>query len=340
MILRSLPKPMNMTASPEIALLDVGHGNAAVIYHPQGVIIVDAGHGDTVLEYLSLRDVGAIKTVLLSHADSDHIGGLTALLAEPRIKVEKLYVNPDATKETATWQDLRVAVKDARQRAALDVHTELTTSTSVTLEDPHLAIEVLAPTPEVAMGGVGGSDLDDRRLRTNTMSAVVRVSDARGPLLLLPGDLDGTGLANLLDSGANLKTKILVFPHHGGSPRSTNAEEFAGQLIELAEPDTVVFSIGRGLHDTPRPDIVRTILKQRPGIHVACTELSEHCAAMIPKDAPKHLSGLPARALAAGACCAGTLAIKFEDAVYLPLVGDHQAFVTNAAPSALCMDKA
>ena len=63
-----------------LAVLDVGHGNSAVLCDQGVVVVIDTGPGSSLLEYLSERSITHINTVLLSHADQDHIGGLVGVL--------------------------------------------------------------------------------------------------------------------------------------------------------------------------------------------------------------------------------------------------------------------
>ena len=49
------------------------------------------------------------------------------------------------------------------------------------------------------MAGPGGTDLKGRRLTSNSMSVVARISYQSIPRLLLAGDIDAVGLENLLE---------------------------------------------------------------------------------------------------------------------------------------------
>lgn len=77
-------------------------------------------------------------------------------------------INPDAIKKSAIWLDLRIALKDARQRFGTKVSSELTTTKTGSLNIGSVNIEILAPTPELNLGGAGGTDLQGRRLTSNS----------------------------------------------------------------------------------------------------------------------------------------------------------------------------
>ena len=120
-------------------------------------------------------------------------------------------------------------------------------------------IEILYPDPAVAMAGPGGTDLKGRKLTANSMSVVARICYQAIPRLLLTGDIDAVGLETCLRFFPSPKSDVLVFPHHGGRPSHADPAKFANVLSQAVQPNVIVFSIGRGKYQTPRPDIVAGI---------------------------------------------------------------------------------
>lgn len=324
----------------ELSVLDVGHGNCAVLEDGQGTVVIDAAERDTLLEFLEQRRITAVDTILISHADADHVAGLIGLLGQRHLTIKSVHLNSEPLRRSSLWTALRVALADARRRRAVEVIPHLSTSSTGALRrQAEVQVEVLAPAPELALGGAGGRDLDDRRLSANAMSAVVRVVSDSGAEALLAGDLDDIGLDNLLADHPAPRARVLVFPHHGGRPGRADPYRFAKRLCEAVQPEVVVFSIGRGRHATPQPEIVRGVLAAAPSVHIACTQLSEWCAAALPGSSPGHLSDSPARGRPANACCAGTLRFMLGAAAptYAPARSNHVAFVARDAPTALCL---
>ena len=170
------------------------------------------------------------------------------------------------------------------------------------------------------------------------MSAVVRVVVDGRPEVLLPGDLDATGLDSLLAYYPDPQARALVFPHHGGRPGGIDPATFTARLCEAVRAELVIFSIGRGRHGTPHPDVIAGVLQATPGAHIACTQLSERCAASLPLHSPPHLSPSPASGRLANACCAGSLQLTLgAPALALaPSRSEHRAFIDSSAPTALC----
>ena len=308
-----------------------------MIHDRDQVVVLDAPLGDTELKgWLEAHGINTIEAVLISHADEDHIGGLLSLLTDPQLIIRRLYLNSESQRGTKIWDDLRVAIRDARSRGELCVHVELTTENTPDFALPSLTLEVLAPTPELAMSGAGGTSSAGRRLSANSMSAVIRVRRAEGRGALLMGDIDGVGLDELLETQNDIDAALVVFPHHGGRPGATNMTTFAQRIAEHARPGIVAFSLARGQHATPQPAIVDGVRSIVPDTHIACTQLSERCAALLPGIDQGYLSPLPARGRLPGSCCAGTLDVTLTDAgAACAQVGGHRVFVDNM-PTPVC----
>jgi beta-lactamase superfamily II metal-dependent hydrolase len=325
---------MPTMGSPSIHILNVGHGNCCIIMDIKGVTIIDAAHSRAHVKFLKRRGIDSIRAILISHADNDHIAGVMHLLLESGLRVEEIYLNPDASKRNESWEGLRKALAFARRNHGTTVHTQLTTTISKTLKNGVFEIEILAPTPEIAAGGVGATDLKGVKIKSNTMSAVVRVIKGELPLLLLPADLDSAGLDNLATEHPQLKARILVFPHHGGNPGGKEkADDFAKRLLAMVEPRLVIFSIGRGRYALPLPEVVRAV----GATPLMCTQLSENCAKHLPA---KLVSGgiRSERSLLVSDACAGTVSIDCsgEDVRVAPTIDAHREFVKGFVPSSQC----
>lgn len=215
----------------------------------------------------------------------------------------------------------------------------LTVAENSLFEHAPVRIEVLAPSTYLAAKGPGSTDRHGRTITTNSISAVVRVSGDGRCLALFPGDIDQVGLDELLsDPGLDVGAETLVFPHHGGRAGTTNVADFSAKLVSAVKPLAVVFSIGRGRHGTPLPEVIAAVRSAAPGARIACTQLSERCAAMAPNAEPTHLTAKFARGRERAQCCAGTMVISSVEpaGAVAPAAEPHQAFISAHAPSALC----
>lgn len=175
-------------------LLDVGQGLSAVVHTHSHVLVYDTGprfsnsldSGEAVLTpYLQHHGIHHVDTVMISHGDSDHIGGLRSLL-------ENVSVGNIITSAPALIQHSQVEPCKEDQRWRWD----------------GVDFRVLHPPP-----GAGGQD--------NDRSCVLRIS-VEDKAVLVPGDIERAAEARLVHRhAADLRARILVAPHHGSNSSST-----------------------------------------------------------------------------------------------------------------------
>jgi beta-lactamase superfamily II metal-dependent hydrolase len=322
-----------------LTVLDVGHGNAAVLAGPDGTVLIDAGPGPWVLRYLQDQGIGHLDAVVITHTDEDHLKGLAALIDSDAFSFGLVRVNSDADKTSGLWDAVGFSLDQLSRRQEVDFQISLAVADALPQVAPNVAVEIVAPSKYLASRGPGSTDHEGRRLTANSVSAAVRVSVGNEPRVLLAADVDAVGLENMLD-GQDLRSPILVFPHHGGNVRSGARSDdntaFARRLCDAVEPKTVIFSLGRGRHRTPRPEIIEAVRQSGADVRIACTQLSEACAdARPPADAFAHLTNLPARGRDSRACCAGTVRIALDGDLD-PSPDLHEAFKMQYALTALC----
>lgn len=331
-----------MMSLPELVILDVGHGNCAILQDADAVTVIDCPPPTTLIETLERLGIDTVDNVLISHSDLDHAGGLPNLLDE--ITVHNVYINPDADNKSKTWIDVRIALELAEEKGT-EVHASLTSKLSKKINSGQIEIEILAPSSGVALGGAGGIDLERRKQTSNSMSVVIGLVHNSHRVTLLPGDMGDIGLDNLLKKQQNIEAHILVFPHHGGSPGNSKGYEFAKKLCNLVKPDLVVFSLERNRHfgpnheENPRDDIIKGVVSAIPSAHIMCTQLSGKCATKELISDFSHLTNLPARGFISDCCCGGTILIKLvgKQTTYVPLLSSHREFVSNKVPTPMCL---
>jgi beta-lactamase superfamily II metal-dependent hydrolase len=325
-----------MPSSDSVIVLDVGHGNCAVVKSGDAVAIVDAPSGAIVLDVLRDLAVDRIEAVFISHADKDHIYGILSLLTSRDISVTTVYVNPDANRRSGVWRDFLAAVSAAQKSGTCVIRTSLTSTEPGIVRVGNVQINVVAPSAALALTGVGGQTVAAKAVTANSMSAVLRVETEAANGLLLTGDLDDVGLDDAVSHGANLNARVLVFPHHGGLPGTGSPGLFVSKLLQNVSPETVIFSNGRQRHDNPRPQIVASCVSH--GCSIACTQLSKRCYSdEAPLDS-SHLEGTRGDGGGAPASCAGSMSIRFEDGARRSVASHaaHQTFIDKYVPAPMC----
>ena len=333
---------LSMSASPpvagtaELVILDVGHGNAAVIHENSTSVLIDAAAGSHVLEYLRRRAITELRLVVLSHSDQDHIAGLIALLGQ-EYESTPFRLNADSEKGSQLWRDLIFSLEDARLAGSLAFDVGLSSGPLPVDRFRACRLEILGPTPLLAAPGAGGKDRQERKITSNSISACIRVLYAEKPVVILTGDMDQIALDELIHASAVLTAPVLVFPHHGGLAGEGEPVEFTTKLLRSVVPDTVVFSIGRHKHDNPRPEIVSAILAANARVHVACTQLSKRCSDVQMSTQLQHLSTAFSAGASKNLCCAGTIVVDLVRPGIAPEVkAAHVMFVKEFVPTPLC----
>ena len=300
------------------------------------VIVIDVGRCNTLLEFLDQQEIKRIRTIYLSHADQDHIGSLVGLLASNTVSIDKVVVNSDSSKATKIWDDLVYELDSEHRAGTLEFFVGIVEGQGEDLND--VEVRVLGPSPYLAAKGVGGTDRSGRKIKSNSISAVFRVSVSGRHVAILPADIDRVGLDDLLKHEAELKASILVYPHHGGRPGTSDIPCFAEKLLGATSPSIVVFSIGRGGYGTPYPETVSVLRKILPNVRIICTQFSEHCSKKLPPESPAHLSNVFALGRSDRTCCGGTIVVPLNrDGDIEPRLADHTSFIRSNAETPLCL---
>ena len=320
-----------------LCFLDVGHGNSTVLIADDAhVVIIDVGRQSALSEFLSEQQITHVSSIYLSHADADHIGGLVGILATRQISIDRVYLNSDGSKHTQLWDDLLYELNAAHRTGSLQFEVGLVSGQAEEFPGG-VCLDILGPSRYLAAKGPGSTHRSAAKIRSNSISIVIAIAVAGTRFALLPGDLDGVGLSDLLENCEDLRARILVFPHHGGLPGGMNPVEFATTLLTAVHPELVIFSIGRGRHATPNPKMVRVLRETLPNARIVCTQLSEHCSGRLPIHSPTHLSQAFALGRSGGACCGGTVVIPLDDiASILPQPGPHAEFIYTQVATPLC----
>lgn len=218
-----------------ITALDVGQGTAVLVETAQHRLLYDAGPaygassaGERVIAPY-LRGLGAahLDRLVISHEDSDHVGGAPAVL--DAVHVSRLQAALPAGHmlwQTATQQGTATTVCAAGQHWEWD----------------GVRFEILHPAP---------GDGQRETLASNARSCVLRVANIRHAALLT-GDI---GLAEELQIigrsiPGHLLADILLVPHHGSGTSS------GSRFLEAVAPSLAIFQMGyRNRYGHPRADV-------------------------------------------------------------------------------------
>lgn len=201
-------------------LLDVGQGLAAVVRTERHVLVYDTGArfstrfdaGRAVVwPYLRAQGIARVDRLIVSHGDNDHIGGAAALMR----------LVPIARVQSSVPERLGAEPCIAGERWEWD----------------QVEFAMLNPP-------MNGSSRD------NDGSCVLLIKSRHGRVLLT-GDIAKRAERQLLASGTDLATDILIVPHHGSNSSST------AEFVAAVRPRHALFAVGyRNRYRHPHPRVV------------------------------------------------------------------------------------
>jgi competence protein ComEC len=237
--------------APEITVLDVGHGDSIFVRAPGGkTMLVDAGQRSeyvdegrrTVAPFLWANHETHLDVLMVTHPDSDHIGGAKYILE--KFRVGSLVLGP--TPFPGTLEDELIATCERRGVPVVRVAK----GNSFALG--RARVEVMHPPSSMP------PDTSE-----NDSSLVARVTWP-GISVLLTGDIERTSEEGIIADGP--AALVLKVPHHGSITSSSEA------FIDAVHPSVAVISVAeRGRQMSLSLDVVDRY-RQR-GIEVFRTDI-------------------------------------------------------------------
>lgn len=264
-------------AALEFYSIDVGQGDATFVVTPKRKkILVDGGLGLRALGFLVWKyrlDKPAnsvdIDLMVLTHADGDHLKGLTPIMTHPQIHIKKiihsgigLFTSGHDTKIgsrnsskkflTTTHDSLAeiqgisglnpamIAWRDAVEAEGADYERVDSTTGLIDVGDPDVTLEIIGPRRESNGSYKWFDGRGAKHSHTINGHSVIFRLQFDEISFLFSGDLNIEGAEHLLED-ATLEKKmdahVLKSPHHG-------SHEFDNAFLEAVRPQISTISSG------------------------------------------------------------------------------------------------
>ena len=219
---------------PQIYFLNVGQGDSALLSLPESTqVLFDAGRDsitvERIAEVMPFFDK-RIEFAVISHFDSDHIGGLDEVMLS--YEIDKIII-ANAQKDQDKAREL---ILEAEKN---DIEIKyVSKSDTIYFRAP---VKGTVLWPEAGQEGLSDNDL----------SLVMHIEGA-GKKVLMTGDIENKGQVYFFakNKKEDLDTDILKFPHHGAGGA------FNEKLFELTSPEKVIISVGKNSYGHPNRDLL------------------------------------------------------------------------------------
>ena len=207
--------------------IDVGQGDAALVLCDDKTMLIDGGkpHASSIIyTYLKNLNIDYLDYIVASHADDDHIGGLSAPLA--KMKVGNVLA-PETEADTRSYESLKN--KTAEQ--------------GLTITHPKPGESLDFGSSKIEFYGPITESESDR----NNGSVVMKIIYG-DTSFLFTGDAEREEEQEILSAGYDLSATVLKVGHHGS--KNSTTYPFLREIM----PKYAVISVGDNNYGHPTED--------------------------------------------------------------------------------------
>lgn len=202
----------------EVHFIDAGQGDATLIKTGNHAMLIDSGceDGGTKLQmYLTKQGVEKLDYLILTHPDSDHIGGADVIINKFECGMVMM---PDLKKNTSSYRDVQSALKYKN-------YDSTAPKVGDTYELGNAKFTILAPC----------KSYEDAN--NNSIALILKFGNNS---FLFTGDAEEEAEEDILNNGIFIKADVYKAGHHGS--KSSSTEEF----VDAISPEYAVISCGEG----------------------------------------------------------------------------------------------
>ena len=232
--------------------IDVGQGSSTLVEFPGGKTMLVDGGGfydkgfDTgkylVAPFLWHERIKKVDIVVLTHPDQDHLGGLIYILENFDIK--EVWSNGQESNR-GSYLDFKKIIRKK------NIPHRIVSRETPEIKIGNTVVRILNPAKPIKKEGNPSFRIFD--FNNNGVVMKITFGDIS---ILLPADITGTVERDLAMHGNDLRSNILMAPHHGAYTSSTTP------FLKVTRPEIVVFSCGvdNAFH-FPHPEVLNRYIK-------------------------------------------------------------------------------
>ncbi|MDU7163705.1 MAG: ComEC/Rec2 family competence protein [Anaerococcus vaginalis] len=217
----------------EITYIDIGQGNAVLVKSKNENLLIDGGNRANsryYYNYIKNKNLKKIDYMIASHYDEDHIAGLISILENYKVLN---VLSPAYKKDTKIYKSFKKSLSNSNANIINPIQGD-----SFNLGDAKVKILW----PKVYKDGVD-----------NDNSIVVKIT-YRNMKFLFPADASKDVEDQLIYSGYNLKSDVLMVGHHG-SKYSTSKE-----FLKEVRPKLAIISVGKNnRYKHPSKEVIKLL---------------------------------------------------------------------------------
>ena len=214
----------------QINFVDVGQGDSTFIITPKNkTILIDGGGSNTgsfdvgentLLPYVLDKGYNKIDLMIISHFDSDHVGGLLTILEE--IKVEKILIAKQE-EQSENYKRFLNIVKEKNIPVIIGKEGD-----KINIEKD-LYLDILFPESE---------QIEENVINNNSLVFNMHYNNFS---MLFTGDIEEIAEKRIIEitNKSRLKADIIKVPHHGSKTSSTR------ELLEIVLPKIALIGVGK-----------------------------------------------------------------------------------------------
>ena len=214
----------------KINFVDVGQGDSTFIITPKNkTILIDGGGSNTgsfdvgentLLPYVLDKGYNKIDLMIISHFDSDHVGGLLTILEE--IKVEKVLIAKQE-EQSENYKRFFNIVKEKNIPVIVGKRGD-----KINIEKD-LYLDILFPESE---------QIEENVINNNSLVFNIYYNNFS---MLFTGDIEEIAEKRIIEitNKSRLKADIIKIPHHGSKTSSTR------ELLEIVLPKIALIGVGK-----------------------------------------------------------------------------------------------